>query len=224
MVCMSASTQGRPRTRVTEQQRDLRFDAGALCLDLVATVGRRPHIPVERMGDAARLEAWCRGTGVLLRPGYDAAGVLGSLHELRTAAFDIASSAVDGHAPDPEAVALVNELARAQPPAPQLQMTPDGPRSVPESELLSARELLSVIARDLIDLMCDRDRRSRLRACASEICRMIYLDPARGRPRKWCSMQRCGNQAKAATHRRKSSPPGDSAQGTPPASAAGRSV
>lgn len=207
---MGVSTQDQPRRRTTEQLRDLRFDAGALCLNLVATVGRRPHLPVERMGDATRLEAWCRGVGVSLGQGYDPAGVLASLHELRTAAFDIASSAVDGHAPAPQAIALVNRLARVHPPAPQLVMVSDGPRSSPASEVLTPQELLSVIARDLIDLMSDDKRRSRLRACASEVCQMIYVDAARGRPRKWCSMQRCGNQAKAAAHRRKSSPSPDS--------------
>lgn len=60
-----------PRTRVTAQLRALRFDAGTLCLNLVATVGRRPGVPVERMGDAERLEAWCRGVGLTLADGYD---------------------------------------------------------------------------------------------------------------------------------------------------------
>ncbi|WP_308404340.1 MULTISPECIES: CGNR zinc finger domain-containing protein [Streptomyces] len=213
---MGVSTQDQPRRRVTEQQRDLRFDAGALCLNLVATVGRRPHIPVERMGDAARLEAWCRGVGVSLAQGYDAAGLLASLHELRTAAFDIASSAVDGHAPAPQAIALVNRLARIHPPAPQMELTAGGPRSSPDSELLTAQELLSVIARDLIDLMSDDARRSRMRACAGETCRMIYVDTPGGRPRKWCSMRRCGNQAKAASHRRRSSPSQDGGPGAGP--------
>lgn len=216
MVRMGVSTQDQPRRRVTEQQRDLRFDAGALCLNLVATVGRRPHIPVERMGDAARLEAWCRGVGVSLAQGYDAAGLLASLHELRTAAFDIASSAVDGHAPAPQAIALVNRLARIHPPAPQMELTAGGPRSSPDSELLTAQELLSVIARDLIDLMSDDARRSRMRACAGETCQMIYVDTPGGRPRKWCSMRRCGNQAKAASHRRRSSPSQDGGPGAGP--------
>ncbi|MEV0208527.1 CGNR zinc finger domain-containing protein [Streptomyces sp. NPDC050788] len=216
MVRMGVSTQDQPRRRVTEQQRDLRFDAGALCLNLVATVGRRPHVPVERMGDAARLEAWCRGVGVSLAQGYDAAGLLASLHELRTAAFDIASSAVDGHTPAPQAIALVNRLARIHPPAPQMELTADGPRSSPDSELLTAQALLSVIARDLIDLMSDDARRSRMRACAGETCRMIYVDTPGGRPRKWCSMRRCGNQAKAASHRRRSSPSQDGGPGAGP--------
>ncbi|MFJ9539810.1 CGNR zinc finger domain-containing protein [Streptomyces sp. NPDC101225] len=213
---MGVSTQGQPRRRVTEQQRELRFDAGTLCLDLVATVGRRPHVPVERMGDAARLKAWCAGTGVALAPGYDAAAVLASLHELRTAAFDIASSAVDGHVPDRRAVALVNRLARTHPPVPRLELTADGPPSSPDHGLLTVRELLSVVARDLISLMSDDGRRSRLRACASDACRMLYLDGARGRTRKWCSMRRCGNQAKAANHRGKAAPPQDATPTRPP--------
>lgn len=204
MVCMAVPTQGQPRRRVTEQLRQLRFDAGTLCLNLVATVGRRPHAPVERMGDGQRLEAWCRGVGLALRPGYDAPGALRSLHELRTAAYDIASSAIDGRVPDRRAVALVNRLARTHPPVPRLELTADGARGDPDQELLTVRELLSVVARDLIGLMSDDGRRSRLRACAAESCRMIYLDAVRGRTRKWCSMQRCGNQAKAASHRRKS--------------------
>ncbi|MGI5518604.1 CGNR zinc finger domain-containing protein [Streptomyces sp. CA-106131] len=57
-------------------------------------------------------------------------------------------------------------------------------------------------ARDLITLLSDPARRQKLRECDSEICRMIYLDAVQGRPRKWCSMQRCGNSAKAARHRR----------------------
>lgn len=201
---MGATTQEQPRRRVTQQQRQLRFDAGTLCLDLVATVGRRPLAPVERMGDAARLEAWCQGVGLTLRPGYDAATVLASLHQLRAAAFDIASSALDAHEPDQPALALVNRLARTPPPVPQLELTPDGPRASPHHDLLTVQELLSVIARDLISLIADDARRSRLRACASDTCRMLYLDNPRGRTRKWCSMQRCGNQAKAAHHRGKS--------------------
>ncbi|MFR0357387.1 CGNR zinc finger domain-containing protein [Streptomyces sediminimaris] len=213
---MAVSTQGQPRRRVTEQLRQLRFDAGTLCLDLVATVGRRPHAPVERMGDVPRLEAWCRGVGLPLRPGYDPPGALRSLHGLRAAAFDIASSAVDGHVPGRQALALVNRLARTHPPVPQLRLTADGARGDPDQELLTVRELLSVVARDLIDLMSDDARRSRLRACASETCRMIYLDAVRGRPRKWCSMQRCGNQAKAASHRRKSAAHQDAVPAAPP--------
>ncbi|HLU60397.1 MAG TPA: CGNR zinc finger domain-containing protein [Pseudonocardia sp.] len=44
------------------------------------------------------------------------------------------------------------------------------------------------------------DRRGRLRACAADDCRMIVADTSQGR-RPWCSMEACGNRAKAAEHR-----------------------
>lgn len=183
--------------------RDLRFDAGALSLNLVATVGRRPVGPVERLGDAQRLDAWCRGVGVTLAAGYEPASLLGSLHRLRDAAFDVASSVVDGHRPRPGSVALVNDLAGVEPPVAQLEVTREGVGTVRDSTRLTEAALLSVISRDLIGLVSDTSRRSRLAMCAAEVCRMIYLNPASGRSRQWCSMRRCGNSAKAAAHRRR---------------------
>ncbi|MFG2679669.1 CGNR zinc finger domain-containing protein [Streptomyces sp. NPDC048392] len=202
---MDAVKRDAPRRRVTAQLRALRFDAGSLSLNLVATVGRRPEVPIERMGDAERLEAWCRGVGMTLEEGYDPQDVLRSLHELRAAAHDIASSAVDAHRPRQQSVDLVNLLARAEPPVPLLELPSDGEWAPKGNRALTKEELLSLVARDLIDLMTDDRRRSRLTACAFEVCRMLCLGSDGGRPRKWCSMRRCGNQAKAAGHRQKAS-------------------
>ncbi|MFJ6070752.1 CGNR zinc finger domain-containing protein [Streptomyces sp. NPDC093065] len=200
---MAVERHDTPRARVTAQARELRFDAGALCLDLVATVGRRPVAPIERMGDAARLEAWCRGVGMTLKSGYEPQDVLRSLHELRAAAHDIASCTLGARRPRQQSVDLVNLRAGAEPPAPRLEPSGDGEWVPKGSRALTEEALLSLVARDLIDLVTDEGRRARLTACASEVCGMLFLDSGGGRPRKWCSMRRCGNQAKAAGHRRK---------------------
>ncbi|MFD6188651.1 CGNR zinc finger domain-containing protein [Streptomyces sp. NPDC060275] len=204
---MDAVPHDPPRRRVTAHMRALRFDAGTLCLNLVATVGRRPGVPVERMGDGESLEAWCRGVGVTLEDGYDPQDVLRSLHALRAAAHDIASGALDAHRPRRQSVDLVNLLARTEPPCPQMKLTADGAWVAEGSGTLGKEALLSLVARDLIDLMTDEARRSRLTACASEACQMLCLDSGGGRPRKWCSMRRCGNQAKAAGRRLRESAP-----------------
>ncbi|MFD4257888.1 CGNR zinc finger domain-containing protein [Streptomyces sp. NPDC058534] len=204
---MDGEQRDAPRRRVTAGLRELRFDAGALSLNLVATVGRRPGVPVERMGDAARLDAWCRGVGVALADGQDPLEVLRSLYALRAAAYDIASSALARHRPGPRSVDLVNQLARTEPPVPRLEPAADGGWVPQGSRALTREALLSLVARDLIDLMTDGARRSRLTACASEVCRMLFLDSGGGRPRKWCSMRRCGNQAKAAGHRSRADGP-----------------
>jgi predicted RNA-binding Zn ribbon-like protein len=46
----------------------------------------------------------------------------------------------------------------------------------------------------------------RLKECAQDDCRWLFLDLSKNRSRRWCSMEQCGNRAKAKRHyeRRKS--------------------
>jgi predicted RNA-binding Zn ribbon-like protein len=43
----------------------------------------------------------------------------------------------------------------------------------------------------------------RLKACRSDTCRWAFVDHARNRSRQWCSMEVCGNRAKARAFRRR---------------------
>ncbi|MCZ0972623.1 CGNR zinc finger domain-containing protein [Streptomyces albulus] len=45
--------------------------------------------------------------------------------------------------------------------------------------------------------------RGQLRQCAGEGCALVYLDTSRGRRRRWCSSEVCGNRARVARHRRR---------------------
>ncbi|MFF3904542.1 CGNR zinc finger domain-containing protein [Streptomyces sp. NPDC001848] len=190
-------------TRVTVRLRELRFDAGSLSLNLIATLGRRPVSPVERLHGVERLRSWCAGVGLLLRDEDATPRTVESLHALRAAAYDITTAVLHGRRPNPDSVELVNRRAQVEPPAPRLSLSASGLHVDERRAHLSADALQSLIARDLVALLGDPARRSRLRECDSETCRMIYLDTGRGRPRRWCSMQRCGNSAKAARHRRR---------------------
>jgi predicted RNA-binding Zn ribbon-like protein len=63
--------------------------------------------------------------------------------------------------------------------------------------------LVSVVARDAVDLLTDPAARDRLRRCEGERCSRVYLDTSRGRRRRWCSSERCGNRERVARHRRR---------------------
>jgi predicted RNA-binding Zn ribbon-like protein len=41
----------------------------------------------------------------------------------------------------------------------------------------------------------------RLKLCAAETCRWAFFDESRNRSRSWCSMDVCGNRAKARSFR-----------------------
>ena len=42
---------------------------------------------------------------------------------------------------------------------------------------------------------------ARLKACPAEDCHWAFYDASRNRSRTWCSMQGCGNRAKARAYR-----------------------
>jgi predicted RNA-binding Zn ribbon-like protein len=43
-------------------------------------------------------------------------------------------------------------------------------------------------------------RLAKVRACANEKCRWLFLDDSKSGTRRWCSMSMCGNRAKAHRH------------------------
>jgi predicted RNA-binding Zn ribbon-like protein len=200
----AAAADGAPARH--DRIRDLRFDGGGLALDLMATLGRRAGpAPVERLDGLPALRAWCEGVGLRV-PGEQTEGpagehLLADLRLLREAMYDVAVSDLRGSGPALPSVALVNECAHHALPPPRLATEPE---LTAEPAPLTGRQLCSLAARDLIALMGDAARRSRLRTCEAAPCGMLYLDDTAGGRRRWCSMRTCGNRAKAARHRSRS--------------------
>ena len=64
------------------------------------------------------------------------------------------------------------------------------------------RNLMSTVARDAIDVF-GGPRAARLKRCDGSRCALLFVDTSRSGRRRWCSMERCGNRAKVAAHRRR---------------------
>jgi hypothetical protein len=56
----------------------------------------------------------------------------------------------------------------------------------------------------MADLICREDFRL-IRACDGPACTLLFLDRTKSHARRWCSMAVCGNRAKAAAHRARTS-------------------
>ena len=181
---------------------ELRFDAGRVCLDLLATT----H-PDERLDAPEPLRAWIVRSGLVPAAtplAHVDSGWLVGFRELRGQIGQLVrrSTGSDARVYD-LALARVNELARAAPPAPRavrdeegvLVRQLDGP---PECDAL-----LAVIARDVVELLTDPVARASLRECEGDNCPIVYLDTSRGRRRRWCSSEVCGNRERVARHRRR---------------------
>jgi predicted RNA-binding Zn ribbon-like protein len=173
----------------------LRFDAGRACLNLLATIGQRGCQPIERVPDPAGLADWLVAAGLCgTPPAVDTAG-LAAMRELRTAAWEVLAAARAGHPLPAGPLEVINTHAACPTPVPQLST--DG--WCVHRSTAPVQAALALLARDVIDLATGDDL-ARLRECANPRCRMLFCDASRGGRRRWCSMARCGNRAKARAH------------------------
>ncbi|MCP3771329.1 CGNR zinc finger domain-containing protein [Streptomyces sp. MAR25Y5] len=181
---------------------ELRFDTGRICLDLLAT----SH-PEERLGSVDVLSTWITGSGLVpagtpLTRADDAWPA--AFRELRGhLARLVRDRPSPGGAAYDLALARVNETARTAPPAPRAVPGDDGALVRRLEVPPGCAALLAVIARDAVDLLTDPLARACLRQCEGDNCPIVYLDTSRGRRRRWCSSEVCGNRERVARHRRR---------------------
>ena len=167
-----------------------RFRGGRRCIDLAHTGGDGPAEAWEILHSPADLERWLAViTGA---PAVRArAGDLEAARELRGAVWRSAGRRARGAALAPEDVAILNAHAAGPPMVAALD--PAGRRAVTAPG--SARQALSTLARDAIDLLSG-PLAGRIRVCAADDCGLLLVDASRPGRRRWCSMERCGNRAK----------------------------
>jgi predicted RNA-binding Zn ribbon-like protein len=178
---------------------ELRFDAGRISLDLLATT----H-PEERLDSTEVLCAWIVGSG-LVPDGTDLTHAdpswLVGFRELRGRIGQLVRGA-PGHGYD-LALAHVNDVARTAPPAPRAVRDEDGALVRELDGPPGCAALLGAIARDAVGLLTDPVARAAIRECEGDNCPIVYLDTSRGRRRRWCSSEVCGNRERVARHRRR---------------------
>ena len=174
-----------------------RFDRGSLALDFTGTVGHRGSTSEERLTDRGALAVWLREAG--LAPAGTPVGDdhLGAARELREAIARAVAACVEKASPAAADLEAINAAAQ--------WVREAAPRIEPADLTLrwsggdAARAALGRIAADALDVIARR--RERLVRCDRESCAAFLLSSSRGAPRRWCSMERCGNVAKVAAHR-----------------------
>ncbi len=173
-----------------------RFDPGSLALAFAVT-GAPIDSRFETLIEPDDLARWANdvlAVATIRTSGAD----LDATKRLRAAIWSSVDAVIDGATipiPDRETI----NAAAAQPGlVPEL--TDDGRQAWRHDATASA--LLSTIARDAIDVVAG-PRAARLRRCQARRCAIPFVDTSRPGARLWCLMDRCGNRAKVAAHRRR---------------------
>jgi predicted RNA-binding Zn ribbon-like protein len=184
---------------------------GALCLDFINTVPWRgdPERQTERLHGYAELVHWCAGFGLIgargaaallaeagtrPRAAERARGLALRLRGELEGAFGATREGSAGLAETEglmRGMAKIGRLARPRRGCAHVWL----PLGVPPDLRLP---LLPVAASAMA--LAVSGRRRHLRSCADPRCGWVFLDETRNRSRRWCSMEDCGNRAKARAH------------------------
>jgi predicted RNA-binding Zn ribbon-like protein len=184
---------------------------GLLCLDFANTVSwRGTDDPQEYLNGYGDLLRWSRRLGILDDTEYEmlhreaerspgkAEEVHGRAVVLREAIYGVLSAVIDGGEPEAEDLDTMNgELSEALKNARIVPSEEGFSQEFPRGT--SLEQLLWPIAKSASDLLLS-DGLDRVRRCASDECRWLFLDTSRNRSRRWCDMRDCGNRMKARRH------------------------
>lgn len=172
------------------------FESGALCLDFGYTGDYGYGVAEwEQLQEPADLTAW-----LIERFKLDetATELTVTQHDfqtallLRTAICLTARALSEGRAVDSADVDRINRHA----------IKAGVPRLLSGGTLMSplptVTAMLASIAHDAVHTFTEPG--ARVRQCQADNCALVYFDSSRARTRRWCSMKRCGNRAKARAH------------------------
>lgn len=185
-----------------------------LALDLLNTVRREEGRIADALATPHDLVAWlgARGLGsgrleALRASPPDSALLLLETRRLRDATARAVEAHREGAEVPADALYAIDRVLAASRVARRLEPTPKGPRVRDEEVGEHPLAVLAPIALGAAELLTTADPK-RVRRCASSRCAEWFVDTSKGGRRRWCSMERCGNRAKAAGHRRRRRAPG----------------
>lgn len=176
---------------------EFRFNTGRLALALPATVRRRASLAQDVLAPKGAPARWLRDAGLVQTPLRLTSAQERELIKLREAIQSIADAVVFSQPLPRSAVTRVNKTAARPIAVPQLNAATGECKFLASDPFETA---LATIARDAIDLVTG-PLRTRIKACAQDDCRVLFLDTSRSARRRWCSMDRCGSRAKGETFR-----------------------
>ena len=183
----------------------------AMCLDFANTLGWRGSSPTESLNTFADLLQWCSDAGSIpsrlahqLRAWPHkhpkrVADIFSEAVALREVIYRVFHSVASGANPDAVDLGILNRALRDAPLRTTIQRSGEGFGWQVEESKTSARSILAPVLWSAGDLLIG-PQLAKLRECSNFKCLWLFLDDSKNGTRRWCSMQSCGNRAKAHRH------------------------
>lgn len=200
-----------------------------LFVRFVNTLELSRGMPVEHLDDIDALLAWLRSEGLLSsraraaeagrlhRDADEAQRRLTRFHRLRDVLLAAARDLVERQDVSPTHLGEINHILRHGLHYHQLRHEQGGTRFTVSQVGDRLDQARATIAGSFAHFLA-ADGADRLRICANDACRYLFVDRSPAGRRRWCDMRTCGNQAKVARHRARARTAGQAAGDGPPPS------
>lgn len=196
-------------------------DAGHLALDFANTVSwhasERAH---EWLNSYQDLVTWGEITGILpVDQSWKLRSLAGSTPDiagqimertiaLREAIYHIFSSVAHGRHTDPDDLEILNQELHISSSKRYIDITNDHFTWKWSNDPLLLERIIWPVAQAAADLLVSEEIH-RVGECEGEGCGWMFLDLSKNQSRRWCSMNECGNRAKARRYYRKQKKTGE---------------
>jgi predicted RNA-binding Zn ribbon-like protein len=192
------------------------LEAGVLCLDFANTVEwHASEHPQDKLTDYSDLLAWGEAAGELLaerakhlrrlameQPGQATAAFDRAI-QLREAIYRIFTFLATNGEVASDDLAILNEVVRKSFVHLRVTSSSTGFSWDWNDEPEALDQVLWPVVRSAAELLTSENL-DRVRQCADDRgCGYLFIDMSRNRSRRWCSMEACGNRAKARRHYRR---------------------
>ena len=162
----------------------VRLVGGRLALDFLNTADwtESGAVAHEKIGSLADLRVWLRAVGL------PHASCPRTLEEVIAFRRGLRAVFLDGHRADGEGLRLERYLRRI---------------ALDRADLSASaykQPVLALVAASAIAILADPREHGRLKVCPGTDCGWLFIDETKNGRRKWCSMESCGNRAKASRH------------------------
>ena len=169
---------------------------------------RGTDAPTETFAKLDDVLAWCRDTAKIpaaMIDGFralclqDEEAVLAGAIALRELLYRLYLAHAQGEEPDGKDLAALREYLGDA--APRKALTRVGGRYewAVDDRYRTLAGLLSPVLWSATDLLGGA-RLGKLKCCANDRCKWLFVDDSKSGSRRWCSMSACGNRAKAHRH------------------------
>ncbi len=179
-------------------QNHFRFIANNLALDYANTIVMRNGERFDLLEKSDDLQEWLKQAGMLISGTIDET-IFKTAISLRSAIRNSIHSVTDKIPFASEDIKIINTALKNKDHQTVLAIKDKTLYLEQETKAKTPLSALAEIALQAAEILTDGTH-ERIKSCSNEECILMFHDTSKSGRRRWCSMEICGNRAKASKH------------------------